>query len=142
MFFSSNQGFSRKNLDIDGLCVLWYVDLSHFLIVIFLIYPLILGWLRIELHNYFFNFFLQDYHDLMTWVASFASQLGWLEFFWSFFLIDYRFFNFIIQHWTDWKLNFIILFNLFLWSYLVLLTQVWQVNLDRFESFFLFFFSV
>ena len=41
------------------------------------------------------------------------------------FLIEYiYFFNFILQKWIDWELNFIFCFC-FLWNYLDLLTRVW-----------------
>ena len=38
------------------------------------------------------------------------------------FLIDFFSFNFIFQHWVDWKLGFIICFDLFLWGYYNLIT--------------------
>jgi hypothetical protein len=38
------------------------------------------------------------------------------------FLIDFFSFNFIFQQWLDWKLGFIIRFDLFLWGYYNLIT--------------------
>jgi hypothetical protein len=79
---SSNQGFSRENLNIDGLCVLRvsYVDLCHFLIVIFLIYPSIINFIFIRLSRS---------HDLGCESCQSARLT---RVFLVIFLIDYRFF--------------------------------------------------
>jgi hypothetical protein len=82
----------------------WILRLPMLILVVFLFFLInfffkiflsTLSWLRIEFHN------CNPSHD-------FHGLAGWLGFFCS-FLID---FNFILQHWLDWELYFIYIYEL------------------------------
>jgi hypothetical protein len=92
-------------------------------------YPSILSWFRIRLLDLFWF----EFNDIIfvSWLRSRVSwvNLDWLElFFVSFFNIILNF-NFIIQHYVYWKLNFIISFNILLWGHPSFLTRT-RVDLD------------
>ena len=76
------------------------------LIIFSQFYPLTFGWFGIKLHICFR--FLWGYSVLLyrSWV--WLVNLSWFSFFELIF-----FFNFILQYWIDWELNFITYFNLF-----------------------------
>ena len=94
----------------------WQVDLSFFFLFLInffsQIHHLILGWLRIRLHDFFpfvfYKVILISWRKLQVWpVNSSRLELFLYHFFNQiFFLILY------FQHWIDWELSFIIYFNL------------------------------
>jgi hypothetical protein len=113
-------GLSRSH-DSDHkfyrLAKLVWVFFGPFLIdFVFQFHPWILGWLGIKLQNLFWFAFYKVIS--VSWLGSRVwsvnlSCLGW--FFCVLLFIDF-FLNFILQHWVNWELSFIIYFNfLYMW---------------------------
>jgi hypothetical protein len=90
------------------------ISVTSSLFFFFQFHPLILGWLRIRLHN-FFRFAFYEVTPA-SWLGSrvWSINLSWLMWFFHVIFTCFFFFcNFILQHWVDWELRFIIYFNFF-----------------------------
>jgi hypothetical protein len=83
-----------------------------------------LGWIEIGLFFFFYVVIMVSLYGFDK-----LTQIGSIYFFVLFYLIF--FFNFIIQHWVNWELSFII----FLFAFYRVI-QVWRFNSDRLELFF------
>jgi hypothetical protein len=101
----------------DKLTKLILVFLSIFLIDIYIYFNFFIQHLQ-HLFYYelgfviYFNLFLWSYLSLLIQVTGFLSNSGKLRFFYCIFFRLNFFYNFIIQQWVYWELNFIIYFNL------------------------------